>query len=348
MIGIRILARGKARKVAVDVLIVGAGLSGLMAANTLIERGHSVKMIDRGRSVGGRLATRRVGENGLADHGAQFFTVRTSTLQGYVDRWRALDLVYVWGTGWSDGSLRRTIGDGHPRYAVRGGMNRLAKQLAQGINISIDKLITDIRQRDGGWELSDSVGNAYAANGLIMTPPMPETLELLTASGVHLNADDDAALRRIRFGPCLCGIHAVNGDVDLPEPGAMQDFQSDVYWVADNQAKGISATKIITSHANAKFSRQNWDASEADSIRALESAVQPYLKPGAQIVQTQLKKWRYSVPLTTYPHETLVAQDLPALAFAGDAFGGRGRVEGAFLSGIAAGEAMAEALAAST
>ena len=344
MIGMRNAARGKAHKVAVDVLIVGAGVAGLMAANALIEVGHSVQVIDRGRSVGGRLATRRVGESGLADHGAQFYTVRTSTLQRYVDRWRALDLVYVWGTGWSDGSLKRTISDGHPRYAVRGGMNRLAKHLAQGIDISIDRLVTEIGQQGDGWELSDSGGNVYAGNGLIMTPPMPETLALLSASGVHLNADDDAALRRIRFGPCLCGIHAVNGDVDLPAPGAMQNFQSDVYWVADNQAKGISATRIITSHANAKFSRQNWDASEADIIRALESAVQPYLKPGARIVQTQLKKWRYSVPLTTHPQECLLARDLPPLVFAGDAFGGRGRVEGAFLSGIAAGEAMAEAL----
>ena len=346
MIGIRITARGKAQDVAEDVLIVGAGLAGLMAANALQESGHTVLVIDRGRSVGGRLASRRIGEKGLADHGAQFFTVRTSALQRCVDRWRALDLVYVWGTGWSDGSLKRTIGDGHPRYAVRGGMNKLAKHLAQDINVSIDRLISDIRQGDGGWELSDSGGNTYAGNGLIMTPPMPETLELLTASGVHLNADDDAALRRIRFGPCLCGIHAVNGEVELPAPGAMQNFQSDVYWVADNQAKGISATKIITSHANAKFSRQNWDASEADIIRALESAVQPYLMPGAQIVHTQLKKWRYSVPLTTHPQECLLARDLPPLVFAGDAFGGRGRVEGAFLSGIAAGEAMAEALAA--
>lgn len=334
----------KAPDVTVDVLIVGAGLSGIMAARTLLERGRTVHVIDRGRSVGGRLATRRVGENGLADHGAQFFTVRTSTLQRYVDRWRALDLVYVWGSGWSDGSVKRTVSDGHPRYVVRGGMNKLAKHLAEGLDISVNRLVASVRKRADGWALEDSDGNAYESRGLILTPPMPETLELLTTSGVHLSDEDFAELRRIRFGPCLCGIHAVNGDIDLPEPGAMQNFQSEVYWVADNQAKGISETTIITSHANAKFSRQNWDASEADIIRALESAVQPYLKPDAQIVQTQLKKWRYSVPLTTHPHESLLARDLPPLVFAGDAFGGRGRVEGAFASGLAAGEAMDAAL----
>lgn len=327
-----------------DVLIVGAGLSGLMAARRLLEHGITARAIDRGRSVGGRLATRRVGEGGLADHGAQFFTVRTATLKGYVDRWLARDLVFVWGTGWSDGSVKRTIGDGHPRYAARGGMNQLAKHLALGVDVTVDRLIQSIRQTAQGWALEDSDGEIHAGRGLIMTPPMPESLALLTGSGIHLHSDDFANLRRIRFGPCLCGIHTVEGGVELPAPGAMQDFQSDVYWVADNQAKGISAAAIVTSHANAKFSRQNWDASEADIIRALESAVKPFLQAGARITSTQLKKWRYSVPLTTHPQEYLLARDLPPLIFAGDAFGGRGRVEGAFVSGLAAGEAMAQAL----
>ena len=328
-----------------DALIVGAGMSGLMAARTLRKRGYSVKIIERGRSVGGRLATRRVGEGGLADHGAQFFTVRSDTLQDYVDRWLAQDLVYVWGMGWSDGSVKRTVGDGHARYAGRGGMNALAKHIARDLDIVINRLVTGISHDQSGWTLEDSAGDVFQSRGLIMTPPVPETLALLTKSGIYLTEADQTALRRIRFGPCLCGIHEIEGDVELPEPGAVQNFQANVYWVADNQAKGISRTALVTSHANAKFSRQNWDAPEADIIRELESAVQPHLKDGARIVRTQLKKWRYSVPLTTHADECLLANNMPPLVFAGDAFGGRGRVEGAFLSGIAAGHALAEALA---
>ena len=327
-----------------DVLIIGAGMSGLMAARTLRERGCSVQLIERGRSVGGRLATRRVGDGGLADHGAQFFTVRSDTLQGYVDRWLAQDLVYVWGMGWSDGSVKRTAGDGHARYACRGGMNALAKHLARDLDIAINRLVIRIQQDASGWTLEDSAGELYRARGLILTPPVPEAVALLAKNGVYLQQDDQTALQRIRFGPCLCGIHEIEGDVDLPEPGAVQNFQANVYWVADNQAKGISRTAVVTSHANAKFSRQNWDAPEADIIRELESAVQPYLTAGAKIVRTQLKKWRYSVPLTTHADECLLADSLPPLVFAGDAFGGRGRVEGAFLSGIAAGNALADAL----
>lgn len=330
----------------VAVLVVGAGMSGLMAARTLKARGVATQLIESGRSVGGRMATRRVGEGGVADHGAQFFTVRGADLQAHVEEWLAQERIYVWGMGWSDGSTKRTAGDGHPRYAARGGMNRLAKHLADGLDVTRNRRILAVRIAAEGWILEDSESQHYAGAGLIMTPPMPETLALLSRSALHLHDDDLAELRRIRFGPCLCGIHEIQGGVDLPLPGAVQDFQSEIYWVADNQAKGISSRAIVTSHANAKFSRQNWDASEADIVRELESAVTPYLRSEARIVHTQLKKWRYSVPLTTHPQPCMVARDLPPLVFAGDAFGGRGRIEGAFMSGIAAGEAMASALMA--
>lgn len=327
-----------------DVLIVGAGMSGLMAARTLQGRGLSARLVESGRGVGGRLATRQVGAGGLADLGAQFFTVRGELLESHVQEWLALELVYVWGTGWSDGSVKRTAGDGHARYATRGGMNELARHLAGGLDLLLSRRVLSIRQAEDGWTLEDSKGDIHKGAGLILTPPMPETLALLSRSEVNLHAEDLADFRRIRFGPCLCGVHEIDGEMDLPEPGAMQSFQSDVYWVADNEAKGISQTTIVTSHANAKFSRQNWDASEADIVRELESAVSPYLRAGAKIRQTQLKKWRYSVPLSTHPQECVLARDLPNLVFAGDAFGGRGRVEGAFMSGIEAGTRMADAL----
>jgi len=330
--------------VAVDVLIIGAGLSGLMAAHTLKHNGYTVQLIDKGRSVGGRLATRRIGNNGIADHGAQFFSVRTETLQGYVDEWLEKDLIYVWGRGWSDGSIKRTASDGYPRYVVKGGMNQLAKHLAVGLDVIVDARITSIELDEKNWILVDQEGEVYQGRALLMTPPAPQSLELLDSSAIQLEDNDRLELSKIQFGPCICGIHEIDGEVELPEPGAIQNFEKDVYWIADNHAKGISDTVIVTTHADTKFSRQHYDESDELIIPELEAALQPYLKNGATITTTQVKRWRYSIPYITYPKEHLMAEKLPNLVFAGDAFGGRGRIEGAFKSGISAGKALADAL----
>ena len=55
-----------------DVLLLGAGLSGLKAARDLHAAGKSVLVLDKGRGVGGRAATRRW-DGTPVDHGAQFF-----------------------------------------------------------------------------------------------------------------------------------------------------------------------------------------------------------------------------------------------------------------------------------
>ena len=69
-----------------DVLIIGAGLAGLSAANKLKHAGHNVLIIDKGRGIGGRLAGRRIGDASF-DHGAQFFTAREASFKATVEGW---------------------------------------------------------------------------------------------------------------------------------------------------------------------------------------------------------------------------------------------------------------------
>lgn len=327
-----------------DVLIVGAGLSGLTAARMIQAAGHSVIIFDKGRSVGGRLATRRVGA-GLADHGAQFFTVRTPIFQEMVDKWLAEDLVYVWGHGWSDGSLKRTVSDGHPRYVTRGGMNNLARNLAQDVDdVRVNTRIANISYTaKGEWWLTDESGASYTGKNLLMTPPPPQALQLI--GDAPLTKQDRQDLERIQYGPCVAGMFVVAGEVALPEPGAIQDFNKPIYWIADNQAKGISPDeRVVTLHMEARYSRKHYDMPDEQLLETLEEALQPYLGDDATVTDRDLKRWRYSVPLTTHPRDILQAEGLP-LVFAGDAFGGRGRVEGAYLSGYAAGRALVDKLA---
>lgn len=325
-----------------DVIIVGAGLSGLIAANTLHKRGVKVLLLDKARWVGGRMATRPMGV-GRADHGAQFFTVRTPEFQKMVDQWIEEDLVFEWSRGWSGGSLQRPADEGFARYAVRGGMNQLPVHLAEPLkhdtilNVQVDAL----RQTDDGWELHEKAGNIYHAPRVLLTAPMPQSLAILDNGETTLAPDDRAALDRITFAPCLTALFVIEGDAELPNPGAIQHRDAPISWIANNKQKGISETTVITVQADGQYSAQIWDAPDDYILNSLRTDLMVYLPENIKFIEEDLKRWRYAMPLTLHTSPYLKAQGLPPLFFAGDAFNGP-RVEGAVLSGLAVGSAMLE------
>ncbi|MBA3611032.1 MAG: NAD(P)-binding protein, partial [Rubrobacter sp.] len=101
-------------------IIVGAGISGLLAATELQAAGWTVTVLDKGRGVGGRMATRRI-DGASFDHGAQFFTVRTERFQNLVDGWLAAGAAAEWSRGFPN-AAGEGGNDGHPRYRGSNGM----------------------------------------------------------------------------------------------------------------------------------------------------------------------------------------------------------------------------------
>ncbi len=324
------------------VVIVGAGLSGLIAAQKLAKLGIRTIVLEQGEDVGGRMATCRIG-GGLADYGCQFFTARSPEFIALVEKWRNAGMVFVWSHGWSDGSLKRTLPDGHPRYAVRGGMQALVQYLARDVDdIRTGFNIQRISLRGDHWLLEPEMGEPMVAYHLLLTPPAPVSLRLLDAGGVTLSDEDRTALARIQYIPSLTAMFVVDGAVNLPEPGAIQRKDEDFAWIADNYSKGISSRHVVTLQANGRYSQQHFDDDEASIIATFTDVLKPYLAKGAAVQEVQLVRWRYALPVVTSPESYLKAQDVPPLYFAGDAFGGRGRVEGAVLSGLAAARALGQ------
>ncbi len=327
-----------------DVLIVGAGLAGLMAGRALRERGLAPLLVDKGRSVGGRLATRRIGP-GKADHGAQFFTAETPVFRKVVAGWLDDGLCELWTTGWSEGSIDPDRGDALPRYMAPKGMNALAKTLAQGLEVHTSVKLASLGLEGDQWVGRDEEGRAFAGRAAIVTPPVPQTLALIDAGGVELSKDERYALRRVEYVPNLTGLFWIEGDTDIPAPGYLEFGGRPARWISDNQAKGLSPEAcLITVQMSHPFSSEHYDADDEETLDLIEAELRPQLAENAVVKERQLKRWRYAGPMVVVPGRTLVPAALPHLVFAGDAFGGL-RFEGACLSGIEAAERAASALA---
>jgi hypothetical protein len=303
-----------------------------MAGRSLRDRGHEVVLFDKGRSAGGRLATRRIGE-AILDHGAQFFTVRSDTFEALVSAWRADSLVREWCRGFGHPP------DGYPRYMVAGGMNALAKHLANGLDVRTRTLVFAVRPNAAGgragWQIVIDDGTVEIVDAAVVTSPLAQSFSLLIDSGIEL----PSVLRGTEYDRTLALLAVLDGPPAVPAPGGVQDADATFSFIGDNQAKGVSPVPAVTLHANAEWSLAQWDRPLDDTHAVLRALADPWLG-GASIVESQVKRWRFATPQAIWPDPCWVGDGAPApLVLAGDAFAGP-RVERAALSGLAAADAL--------
>ena len=315
-----------------DVLVVGAGMAGLLAARRLVASGRHVVVVDKGRGVGGRLATRRIGE-GVFDHGAQFFTSADADFDTEVAAWLDAGVVAEWFDTRLEPDGSR-VSDGHPRWRGTAGMAGIAKHLASSLDVRTGCRLVSLAADRDGWTATDADGGTIRAAAILVTSPVPQTLALLEAGGVDLDAIDRVELEAVDYHPCIAVLALLDGPSGIPEPGALRPAGEPLDWVADNQMKGISPVPALTVHAGSATSRELWAASDTDVVDQLLAAV-PGLASKPLPDGVQVQRWLYARPVQCRPESARLLAGLPPAVLAGDAFGGA-RVPGAAASGIAA------------
>lgn len=310
-----------------DVLIVGAGIAGLAAATDLQAAGRTVLVMDKGRGVGGRMASRRIGAARF-DHGAQFMTAKHPRFAAAMAQWHQLGVVSEWHRG---------SGAAHIRWRGNPAMTAVAKHLARDLRVRLQTRIVSLRRTATSWLAEVESGEALQANAVILTPPIPQSLGLLDAGNVEVPPDIRADLDGIQYERCLAVMAVLDAPARVPPPGGLAPPEAPIAWIADNQAKGISPIPAVTLHATPAFSVENGDGDRTLNGQRLLQAAAPWL--GAQVTEFQVHAWRYSKPIQVLPAKTLMLSRSPPLFLAGDAFGGP-RVEGAALSGWTAAETL--------
>ena len=322
-----------------DVLIIGAGLAGLSAANDLHQAGLNVLVVDKGRGLGGRLAGRRIGD-ATFDHGAQFMTARDSRFKASVAEWIEAGVAEEWYSSYPGHP------NGHPRYRGVPTMTAVAKYLATDMNVLRTTRVDSITQDNQLWSAALDNGDTISAKALLITSPVPQTLDLLASGNIPVPADKQARLDRIDYEACIAVMAVLDGPTAIPAPGATAFDEGPIGWISDNLQKGVSKIPAVTIHGSGGFSAEHYDDDKMLIGQKLIDAAAPYLG-NAKVTEYQVHGWRYSKPSVVDPEACMLlseSTDLPPLALAGDAFAGP-RFEGAVLSGWAAAKSLIAALA---
>ena len=172
-------------------LIIGGGISGLIAATILQREGIKVTVLDKGRGIGGRLATRRIDYSdqikGIFDYGTQYFRVSNPQFRVWVDDWIENGIIKEWCGSFHSADSQVSAED-KPRYCGENGTRSIAKYLARDLDVRTSTKVVKLNWQDSDsqWTVETEDKKQFQGDMLILTPPVPQSLALLNTSHIAI------------------------------------------------------------------------------------------------------------------------------------------------------------------
>jgi predicted NAD/FAD-dependent oxidoreductase len=299
------------------IAVIGSGMAGLACARRLTDAGYAPIVFDKGRGIGGRLATRRTPDGRQFDHGAQYINAtvpRFTTLLNEAETAGAAAL-------WDDGTERRHV-VGTP------GMTGLANYLARGLEIRQGVEVVALRETKPGWTVTLADG-AERVDRVVVTVPAPQLSNLL--GPVHPMSRDVAG---VRLDPCLTLMAAF--DPEAPQPFRTRaDPDTPLAWIAQDSSKpGRQVPACWVAQASPVWSTKHLELGPEALVALMVPMLSEQLGTEARNVRfAAVHRWRYARVAVPLGHP--FARDASCTLYAGGDWCLGARVEAAWISGDA-------------
>ncbi|GAA2064925.1 NAD(P)/FAD-dependent oxidoreductase [Williamsia deligens] len=289
------------------VTVVGAGMSGAACAAELVRAGVDVRVVDRGRAPGGRMASPTLHDRRV-DTGAGYFTVRDNGFDAVVDGWRDRGLARPWTDtfGVLAPDAAPSTKSGPTRWATDGGLRSLVRDVIGDIPVETASL----------EELPDG--------HVVVAMPDPQAARLVEVpDGVD-------------YEPVIAVVVGFDGSLELPfEHAAFVNDHPDIAFVADDGSRRGDAAPVLVAHTTPDRAGRHLDDPDAvvpvvvDALRGLLGVGEP--------AWTHAHRWTFAKPVGQHDLSCHVAVDGDRLiGLAGDQWCPEGapRVESAWRSGV--------------
>lgn len=315
-----------------NIAIIGAGFSGLLAAQGLKALGHEVTVFEKSRGSGGRMSTKRL-PWGYTDMGAQYFTAVDPRFKSIVHSW--LDL--GWCSRWDFTPFRQKDGciepsdDNRQRFVGSGGMSNITGVLAKSVNAIFDSTVVRVEKVAKGWQLfthnSQSIG---IYDWLICSQPAEQSLNLLKD---HCALAD--YIPSSIHQPCWAFACSASGDGRIDIDGVFAE--KELSWVSRQSSKpGYEKLPLHKNtwvmHFDSVWSQESGrNVDQAQLSHIALKWLQNYIGKDIQITDSASHFWRYArTKERAQTTPALIDSDLKLACIGSWAAGDN--VEGAFLS----------------
>ena len=227
------------------------------------------------------------------------------------------------------------------KYIGVNGMNAIPKHLSSDLEIHQSMNVEKLNYENATWQLVMKSGEVFSCQELVLTPPLPQVVNLLEGSNLFNKIANSERLASVEYEKGLSLMLVLDKPSQIPIPGCVKFESGPVSWIADNSKKdGFSDEYCITVHANLKYADTTWNEENSVIADTMIESIQPLL--GSKVVDWHIHRWLYAFannPLRAAFYREANMQ----LTIAGDAFISS-RVESAALSGISAAEALIQSL----
>ncbi|MCL8025945.1 NAD(P)/FAD-dependent oxidoreductase [Nocardioides bruguierae] len=310
------------------VLVVGAGVAGLATARALHREGLQVRVVDRGRRVGGRLAS-RTWDGRPVDHGASYLTVsEEGAREGFdqvVAAWEVAGLARRWTDtfGVAEAASRRTT-TGPVRWAAPGGLRGLAEDLARHLDVHLDVTVERVDAGPDGRPVVD--GETW--DGVVLAMPDTQARRLLGPglrdAGTALDGESEPIMAVAARWPQRCWS-------DLPD-GLFVNDHPVLSWVADDGRRRGDDAPVLVAHSTPGLARDHLDDPGAALGPVLEALTELLGVPAPE--DAWVHRWGLARPVDGHDAAYwLHPVAHGAVAACGDGWSRKPRVEAAWLSG---------------
>lgn len=319
------------------VAVIGAGVTGLVAARTLQDYAIPVTVFEKSRGVGGRMATRHTETFGSFDHGAPCFSATDPRFLRYLAAWEARGLVARWPAA-PELCVRLAAGQAKPvehwqeSFVAVPQMNSICKHLSDGLTIQKQTRVQRVTRDGEAFRLWDENNEELGAfDFVICTAPAEQSAELLGEFPEIAAVSRGIAMR-------LNWVAMVS--LSQPLDVAWQIAEMTESWLelaVRNQTKPGRkfAGEQLVLHADSQWTAAQWESLPEEVAAAMVAEFRRVLgRDLPQVEQVTAHRWKYATTVQPDEQRCLSACDDRVIA-CGDWTGGVG-VEAAFLSGAAA------------